>query len=100
MQRFPGKRTRACSRRSTEKDDFAVFYKIAIDALNKHQADVGFMRLLFYSALEEHELAERFFQRVCRPRLRVYRRIHRAAAAGWRVSRDEPADRRSRIYWE
>jgi AcrR family transcriptional regulator len=44
-----------------EKDDFAVFYNIAIDALNKHHSDVAFMRLLFYSALEEHELAERFF---------------------------------------
>ena len=43
------------------KDDFAVFYNIAIASLNKHQADVDFMRLLFYSALEEHELAERFF---------------------------------------
>lgn len=42
-------------------DDFAVFYNIAFDALNKHQQDVAFMRLLFYSALEEHELAERFF---------------------------------------
>ena len=45
-----------------QKDDFAVFYNIAFDALNKHQSDVGFMRLLFYSALEEHELASRFFQ--------------------------------------
>jgi AcrR family transcriptional regulator len=43
------------------KDDFAVFYNIALSAMNKHQADVGFMRLLFYSALEEHELADRFF---------------------------------------
>lgn len=42
-------------------DDFAVFYNIAYDALNKHEKDVGFMRLLFYSALEEHELADRFF---------------------------------------
>jgi len=43
------------------KDDFAVFYHIAFDAMAKHQSDVSFMRLLFYSALEEHELAERFF---------------------------------------
>ena len=43
------------------KDDFAVFYTLAIASLDKHQADVAFMRLLFYSALEEHELAERFF---------------------------------------
>ncbi len=45
-----------------EKDDFGVFYNIALAAMNKHHEDVPFMRLLFYSALEEHELAERFFQ--------------------------------------
>jgi AcrR family transcriptional regulator len=43
------------------KDDFGVFYNLALHALNKQEADVGFMRLLFYSALEEHDLAERFF---------------------------------------
>lgn len=42
-------------------DDYAVFYNIALNALTKQQADVNFMRLLFYSALEEHELADRFF---------------------------------------
>jgi len=44
-----------------DKDDHAVFYQIALGALNKHQSSVPFMRLLFYSALEEHELAEQFF---------------------------------------
>lgn len=43
------------------KDDYAVFYNLALHAMNKHQTDVGFMRLLFYSALEDHELAQRFF---------------------------------------
>lgn len=43
------------------KDDKTVFYRLAFNGLNKQQSDVGFMRLLFYSALEEHELAERFF---------------------------------------
>lgn len=43
------------------KDDDKVFYRLAINALNKQQSDVGFLRLLMYSALEEHELAERFF---------------------------------------
>ena len=43
------------------KNDFAVFYNIALDALKKHESDIGFMRLLFFSALEEHDLAERFF---------------------------------------
>jgi len=43
------------------EDDHAVFYNLALNALTKQQSDEGFMRLLFYSALEEHELAERFF---------------------------------------
>ena len=43
------------------KDDHAVFYHLALHAMEKQQSDIGFMRLLFYSALEEHELAERFF---------------------------------------
>lgn len=43
------------------KDDFGVFYHFAFQALEKQQSDVAFMRLLFYSALEEHELAARFF---------------------------------------
>jgi AcrR family transcriptional regulator len=44
-----------------EKDDFNVFYQMAVGALQKHQSSVPFLRLLFFSALEEHELAERFF---------------------------------------
>lgn len=44
------------------KDDITVFYNIGLDAMNKHRADEPFMRLLFYSALEEHELADRFFR--------------------------------------
>ena len=43
------------------KDDYTVFYNMALNSLNKQQADVGFMRLLFFSALEEHNLSERFF---------------------------------------
>ena len=31
-------------------------------AMTKHREDVAFMRLLMYSALEEHELADRFFR--------------------------------------
>ena len=61
VHRFPWEENETLQRAIEQKDDFAVFYNIAFDALNKHQADVGFMRLLFYSALEEHELADRFF---------------------------------------
>lgn len=45
-----------------KKDDFGFFYSIAVMALEKHKGDVGFIRLLMYSALEGHELAERFFR--------------------------------------
>lgn len=61
VQRFPWEENTKLQRALNKKDDFAVFYNIALDAMAKHQADVGFMRLLMYSALEEHELAERFF---------------------------------------
>jgi AcrR family transcriptional regulator len=44
-----------------KRDDFGVLYNLALGALTNHQKDVDFMRLLFYSALEEHELADRFF---------------------------------------
>ena len=61
VQRFPWEENEKLRQAILDKDDFAVFYNIAFDALNKHQDDVVFMRLLFYSALEEHELADRFF---------------------------------------
>lgn len=61
VRRFPWEENETLKRAIEEKDDLAVFYNIALDALNKHQKDIAFMRLLFYSALEEHELAERFF---------------------------------------
>ncbi|MEO7658198.1 MAG: TetR/AcrR family transcriptional regulator, partial [Pyrinomonadaceae bacterium] len=61
VNRFPWEKNDQLKDAVKAKNDFAVFYNIAFDALNQHQADEGFMRLLFYSALEEHELAERFF---------------------------------------
>lgn len=61
VRRFPWESNSTLRQAIEQKQDFAVFYNIALDAMNKHQADEGFMRLLFYSALEEHELAERFF---------------------------------------
>ncbi|MDQ3711403.1 MAG: TetR/AcrR family transcriptional regulator [Acidobacteriota bacterium] len=44
-----------------ERDDYAVFYNFALGALLHHKQDVDFMRLLFYSALDEHELSQMFF---------------------------------------
>ena len=61
VHRFPWEANEKLQKAIKEKDDLAVFYNIAFDALNKHQSDVAFMRLLFYSALEDHVLAERFF---------------------------------------
>lgn len=42
------------------KDDFEVFYQLIFNALNNHQQDPEFMRLLMHSALEGHELADMF----------------------------------------
>ncbi len=44
-----------------KKDDFAVFYGMALRALQEHQVDRQFMRLVLFSALENHELSRMFF---------------------------------------
>lgn len=43
-----------------KKDDAKVFYHIILNALDHHELDPEFMRLLFHSALEGHELADMF----------------------------------------
>lgn len=45
------------------KDDAQVFYTLLLNALDHHEQDPEFMRLLFHSALEGHELAEIFIER-------------------------------------
>jgi AcrR family transcriptional regulator len=45
-----------------QKDDFGVFYSMALNALNKHKDDSDFLRLMLQSALEGHELARVFFE--------------------------------------
>lgn len=45
------------------KDDRAVFEHIALQMMRHHEADTDFLRLLFYSALEGHELSEMFWTR-------------------------------------
>ena len=52
------------------KDDHAVFEALALEALKHHEHDPEFQRLLLYSALEKHELAEMFFDQFVR---RVYK---------------------------
>jgi len=52
-----------------QKDDRAVFQQLALGALNHHEIDPEFQRLLLHAALEGHELAEMFFEKFI---LRVY----------------------------
>jgi AcrR family transcriptional regulator len=54
------------------KDDRAVFEGIALDALDQHDCDPEFQRLLLHSALEEHELAHMFWEKFVR---RVYQSL-------------------------
>lgn len=51
-------------------DDYAVFESLALCALRHHEEDPQFQRLLLYSALEKHELAQMFFDQFV---LRVYK---------------------------
>src|SRR3982750_5052873 len=44
---FPWKEDASLKEAFEKKDDFAVFYNLALHAMNKHQSDVGFLRLLF-----------------------------------------------------
>jgi AcrR family transcriptional regulator len=49
------------------KDDRAVFEGLALSALEHHECDPEFHRLLLHAALEQHELAEMFWERNVRP---------------------------------
>ncbi|MEP6705243.1 MAG: TetR/AcrR family transcriptional regulator [Acidobacteriota bacterium] len=61
LHRFPWESNDLLHEALRRKDDFGVFYNLALQAMDHQQKDERFMRLLFYSALEEHELADRFF---------------------------------------
>jgi AcrR family transcriptional regulator len=61
IQHFPWEENEELRAALAAKDDLGVFYHFGLHALNTHESDTGFMRLLFYSALEEHRLADRFF---------------------------------------
>ncbi|MEP6569448.1 MAG: TetR/AcrR family transcriptional regulator [Acidobacteriota bacterium] len=52
-----------------QKNDRAVFERLALGALDHHECDPEFQRLLLHAALEGHELAEMFFEKFIR---RVY----------------------------
>jgi AcrR family transcriptional regulator len=65
------------------KDDHAFFGSLAFDLLEIHLNDPTIMRLLMFSALEGHELAEMFFQSTARKvRDRVRRYIKQRIADG------------------
>ena len=49
-------------RLSEHKPDREIFAEIAEDLLNRHRGDPSRSRLLLFTALENHELSERFFQ--------------------------------------
>ncbi|MCA1592714.1 MAG: TetR/AcrR family transcriptional regulator [Acidobacteria bacterium] len=46
-----------------ERDDRAVFEGIALEMMRHHEQDPQFLRLLLYSALEGHQLAQMFWDR-------------------------------------
>jgi AcrR family transcriptional regulator len=49
------------------KDDRAVFETLALAALDHHEKNPEFQRLLLHSALEKHQLAQMFFNEFVRP---------------------------------
>lgn len=49
------------------KDDAELFYQLMLNAFDHHERDTDFMRLLFHSALEGHELAEMFVKQNIMP---------------------------------
>ena len=61
LRKFPWEGNEDIQTAIRTRDDHSVFYHFALEAMTNQQKDVAFMRLLFYSALEEHELATRFF---------------------------------------
>jgi AcrR family transcriptional regulator len=48
------------------KDDRAVFTELARALMHHHETDPEFLRLLTHAALEEHELAQMFWERTIR----------------------------------
>lgn len=77
-------------------DDRNFFYYFALHTLQHHKNDVELIRLLFHSALEGHELADKFFEKFITPTyefLSSY--IRRRQAAGAMREIDPPVAVRS-----
>jgi AcrR family transcriptional regulator len=61
-RRSTGGAERLRQRLSEERDDLSKFAEIAEDILQRNFDDPTLARLLFFSALERHELSRRFFE--------------------------------------
>jgi AcrR family transcriptional regulator len=55
----------------SQHNDRKVFETIAFHILTKHDEDDTFLRLMFYSALEGHELSDLFFRNYVSERFRI-----------------------------
>src|SRR5271169_3742661 len=65
-------------------DDVAYFTRVGEILINFHEQNPAFIRLLFFSALEKHELAELFFTRMsCRFLEMIAGYIQRRIDAGY-----------------
>ena len=72
------------------KDDVAVFEGLALEALNQHDCDPEFHRLLLHSALEEHELAHMFWEKFVKHVYRTLRRYIRERQRDGAMKNVEP----------
>src|SRR5437762_5185831 len=72
------------------KDDRAVFEGLALDALNQHDCDPEFHRLLLHSALEEHELAQMFWEKCVKRVSRTLRTYIRERQRDGAIVEGEP----------
>jgi AcrR family transcriptional regulator len=73
------------------KDDRAVFEGIALEALNQHDCDPEFQRLLLHSALEEHDLAQMFWEKFVKGVYRSLGNYIRARQREGAIAEVEPA---------
>jgi AcrR family transcriptional regulator len=69
---------------AAQRQDRKLFETIALHILEVHERDETFMRLMFYSALEGHELSDMFFRNQVAERYRevanyIKQRIHEGA---------------------
>src|SRR5204862_6568385 len=71
-------------------DDRAVFEGLALDALNQHDCDPEFHRLLLHSALEEHELAQMFWEKFVKRVSRTLRAYIREGQGEGALKKVEP----------